>query len=272
MIETTPQIFLIARPQIDWIEMRSYLEEIGGLAWYDRITGGFSGKLEDADLPFLSDAEALVEFHARNCYRSFDVGLNPNVTKVRTDSHDYFTNVLSSKHGSVLEHASFSFVFHNVSRVFTHELVRHRAGVAISQESLRYVRLTELKFRIPDVLEPMRNTVVSIVETLEEFQKEAASVFGLDDEESPVPFSVKKEVTSALRRLAPLGLSTTIGWTANARTIRHVLEQRTAQSAEEEIRDVFRKVGLRLRDEYPLLFGDYVLNSDGAFTTEFGKV
>ena len=36
----------------------------------------------------------------------------------------------------------------NVSRVFTHELVRHRAGSAFSQESLRYVRLTDIGFRV----------------------------------------------------------------------------------------------------------------------------
>ena len=45
-----------------------------------------------------------------------------------------------------------------------------------------------------------------------------------------MPFHVKKEVTSALRRLAPIGLSTDIIWTANARTLRHVIEMRTAEA------------------------------------------
>ena len=57
-----------------------------------------------------------------------------------------------------------------------------------------------------------------------------------------MPFHVKKEVTSALRRLAPIGLSTDIIWTANARTLRHVIEMRTAEGAEEELRLVFDKV------------------------------
>jgi thymidylate synthase (FAD) len=71
---------------------------------------------------------------------------------VRTDQHEYLGNLLASLHGSVLEHASDTFAFHNVSRVFTHELVRHRAGSAFSQESLRYVRLAEIGFRVPEAL------------------------------------------------------------------------------------------------------------------------
>ena len=65
----------------------------------------------------------------------------------------------------------------------------------------------------------------------------AAAELGIDEE--GVPFHVKKEVTSALRRLAPIGLSTDIIWTANARTLRHVIEMRTAPGAEEELRLVF---------------------------------
>ena len=124
--------------------------------------------------------------------------------------------------------------------MFTHELIRHRAGSAFSQESLRYVRLTDIGFRVPPALEPVREQVLSIVEQLEEFQLSAAKELGIDEE--GVPFHVKKEVTSALRRLAPTGLSTDIVWTANARTLRHVIEMRTAEGAEEELRLVFDKI------------------------------
>ena len=69
-----------------------------------------------------------------NCYRSWEPGLNPNVTRIRTDQAKYLENILASAHGSVLEHVSFTFVLHNVSRVFTHEVVRHRPGVAMWEE------------------------------------------------------------------------------------------------------------------------------------------
>ena len=93
--------------------------------------------------------------------------------------------MLRSAHGSVLEHANYSFAFRNVSRVFTHELIRHRAGSAFSQESLRYVRLTDIGFRVPPALEPMRDQVISLVETLEEFQLSAAEQLDIDNGEMP---------------------------------------------------------------------------------------
>ena len=189
---------------------------------------------------------------------------------MRADQTEYFANLLSSAHGSVLEHASYSFALRDVSRVFTHELVRHRAGSAFSQESLRYVRLVDIGFRVPPALEPLRSQVVSIVEQLEELQASAATELGLDDE--GVPFAVKKEVTSALRRLAPLGLSTDIIWTANVRTLRHVIEMRTAPGAEEELRLVFDQVAAVMVEEAPGLFQDFHRDDDGTWVPEFRKV
>ena len=128
------EVHLIARPQLDYDEIARYLADVGGSSWLERLD---RGELDEV----LNDPQNLAEFAGRLCYRSWEPGLNPNVTRVRTDQTAYLTNILASMHGSVLEHVSFSFVLHNVSRVATHELVRHRPGVAISQESLRFVRL-----------------------------------------------------------------------------------------------------------------------------------
>ncbi len=192
------------------------------------------------------------------------------ITRVRTDRREYLGNILAAEHGSVLEHANYTFAFRNVSRVFTHELVRHRAGSAFSQESLRYVRLTDIGFRIPPALEPVRDQVVSLVEQLEDFQASAAEALGIDDE--GVPFHVKKEVTSALRRLAPIGLSTDIIWTANLRTLRHVIEMRTAPGAEEELRLVFDRVARQMQAEAPHLFQDFARHDDGSWVPSHRKV
>ena len=261
MHETKPTVHLIARPQLEIDGMRAYLADVGGESWLDR-------RLEEEDRA--SAGEMLVEFGGRACYRSWEPGLNPNVTRVRTDRTEYFANILRSAHGSVLEHANYSFALRDVSRVFTHELVRHRAGSAFSQESLRYVRLTDIGFRVPPALEPVRDQVISIVEQLEEFQVSAANELGIDEE--GVPFHVKKEVTSALRRLAPIGLSTDIVWTANARTLRHVIEMRTAEGAEEELRSVFDQVARIMQAEAPGLFQDFVRQDDGSWSPEYRKV
>jgi thymidylate synthase (FAD) len=127
MRETRPQVFLIARPALDHDGLRGYLEAVGGAAWLDGRDGA-------------NPAETLVEFAGRACYRSWAPGLNPNVTRVREDQREYLDNILASGHGSVLEHASFTFAFRDVSRVFTHELVRHRAGSAWSRCARRWCR------------------------------------------------------------------------------------------------------------------------------------
>ncbi len=262
MHETSPTVHLIARPAIDLEGMRAYLADVGGAAWLDR-------RVEEADgTP--NGGELLVEFGGRACYRSWEPGLNANVTRVRVDRREYFENLLRSAHGSVLEHASYSFALRNVSRVFTHELVRHRAGSAFSQESLRYVRLTDIGFRVPPALEPLRGQVLAIVEQLEEFQRDAAETLGIDDE--GVPFHVKKEVTSALRRLAPIGLSTDIVWSANLRTLRHVIQMRTADGAEEELRSVFDEVARVMVREAPLIFQDFERTAGGCWEPRYHKV
>ena len=261
MRETTPEVELIARPSVDLDALERYLKTVGGESWLQ-----MRREQEDG----LNPGQLLVEAAGRACYRSWKEGLNPNVTRVRRDQQEYFLNILRSGHGSVLEHANYTFILYDVSRIFTHELVRHRAGSAFSQESLRFVRLNEIPFRIPESMEPLRPKVLSILETLEEFQIAAAEEFGLD--ETGVSFHDKKELTSALRRLAPEGLSTMIFWTANVRTLRHTISARTDPGAEEEIRFVFNKIGEIMRAEAPYLFGDFEVTPDGAWVTEYPKV
>jgi thymidylate synthase (FAD) len=243
--------------------MRAYLESVGGTSWLEM-------REDEAKETPVADGELLAEFAGRMCYRSWEPGLNANVTKIRTDREAYFANVMASYHGSVLEHANYSFAFRQCSRIFTHELVRHRAGSAFSQESLRYVRLTEIGFRVPPALEPIKDEVLSLVEQLEEFQLSAADKLGLDEE--GLPFAIKKEITSALRRLAPTGLSTDIIWTANVRTLRHVIEMRTALGAEEELRLVFNDVAQLMKAEAPNLFQDFERQDDGSWVPGWRKV
>jgi thymidylate synthase (FAD) len=237
-----PVVFLVGETRSVASGLQAYLDHLGVPGW-------------KTDAP--SDAEALCEVYGRLCYRSFEPGLNPNVTKVREGNGPYLGNILKSGHGSVLEHATLNFIFADVSRVFTHELVRHRAGTAMSQESLRYVRLEDLSAWAPTHIresDEAMEVFVKTVEQLDEVQRTLAGLFGIAEEPS---FDRKKKLTSAFRRLAPIGLATTIGWSCNFRALRHVLEARTDPHAEEEIRLVFGKVFEIVRERYPHVFGDY---------------
>jgi thymidylate synthase (FAD) len=247
-----PEVFLVAYPVLDWAAVRHYLGGVGNeaLEWADRVEG--SG---------LSDGEALVELGGRLCYRSWAEGLNPNISRVRKDSTAYLGNILESGHGSVIEHADYSFIFHNVSRVFTHELVRHRVGAAYSQESMRYVRLDDLPVWFPEWArddEELMSHCVRILRTLEDHQHWMAEHFGLND--SGVPFSEKKAKTSFMRRFAPDGVATGILATFNIRTLRHIIAMRTARGAEEEIRIVFDQVAEICLEKFPELMQDYEPN------------
>lgn len=99
--------------------------------------------------PEVTDAGAVCGLCAKRCYMSFEPGLNPNVTRVRKVWYEFLTNILASGHGSVTEHASWTFAIEGVSRVFTGEMNRHRAGVAISEGSMRYIRFDDIGFWMP---------------------------------------------------------------------------------------------------------------------------
>lgn len=261
MERVCPKVFLIGETKIIPDNLEAFLAYIGASTW-----------TTDAN----TDSEKIAEVMGRICYNSFEVGLNPNVQKVRKGNRSYLGNIISQEHGSVLEHAQLNFVFADVSRVFTHELVRHRVGVGISQESLRYKRLDELHMWVPTVIEESEEAMDIFTEAfnyLEVLQIKLAQIFRLDDE--GVDFHFKKLVTSAMRRIAPIGLGTVIGWSANLRTLRWVLENRTQPAAEEEIRLVFGQVGEIVLKRYPNVFQDFhVEDADGLpwYKTTYRKI
>lgn len=257
-LKANPRAFLVAQTALNFDELFSSLSEMG-------VT-----EFNNLDL---CDGEALVEVMGRLCYRSFQVGLNPNVTRIRDDSNEYIQNIIAQKHGSVLEHVQVSFIITGVSRILTHELVRHRSGVAISQESMRYVRLTDgVQFPIPSVIEKNPDAAswaFEKIQIMQDWQQELSSLLGVEEMTS---FAEKKEATSAMRRFMGDGVATRIGWSANIRALRHVIEMRTSPSAEEEIRIVFDEVAMKCRNAYPNFFADFTREDNGAWVPKYSKV
>lgn len=260
-----PKVFLIGEPMIDTQGMLDYLEEIGGTSWFYRVFG------DGVEIPA---AEGIIEFMGRLCYKSWDPGLNANVTKVREDRGDYLLNVLRSGHGSVLAHCWFNFVIRGGSRVFTAEMNRHGVGTAISEQSLRFVRLDDIEFWMPPGLSD--ETQADMIEAVEFCEKKIADIYEREFTDD-MDFSAKKILTSKVRRIAPLGLATEEGWSANVRALRHVIEMRTDSYAEEEIRIIVDQIARIMQKKCPLLFGDYEqVPVDGSpaadWTTKMRKV
>lgn len=155
---------------------------------------------------------------------------------------------------SVFEHCYLNFTVTNCSRVFTHELVRHRVGTSFSQTSGRYVRADRLDLVIDPILAPIASEVAGLQGILEAWYADAAEKLGLTAD--GLPFDVKKKMTSALRRLLPNGQANEIGFGVNLRALRNLIVLRTSRHAEWEIRLIFNQIADLVRAAYPALFED----------------
>ena len=274
MIAVKPKIFFLGEPKMhlgtdDDPGVTQWLRHLGGeeaLSCLEHVEG--------------ADIERLIELLARRCYKSFAPGLNPNVKKIRKVSEDYHANIAKSRHGSVVAHGMVTYAIEDCSRVFTHEMVRNWVGNERSQESLRYVRLTDLRFWIPPIITtadkpkmispppggwdwgeevvPCPITPIDIfnrvIETCEWGQAALAAYYDIEN----VPdFETKKKLTSAFRRIAPIGLATGIGISFNLRSLRWIIEQRTDTPAEDEMRLVIGLIAEDAMRRWPMMFQDF---------------
>jgi thymidylate synthase (FAD) len=260
------RVYVLSRPSIDTIEIKDFLDDIN-MPWKS-----------DAR----SEAELLCELAGRVCYMSF---AKPRPGGVSA----YFKHIKESGHGSILEHASWTFLITGVSRSLTHELVRHRAGFAFSQLSQRYVDESNTEFIEPDIIasdhemhtiwsetmQQIRNAYIRLYELLEErLQQSDFSHRWLPSNASAT--DKRKIARQAARSVLPNATETKIVVTANARSWRHFVEQRCSRHADYEIRKLANTILDILSEDAPNLFNDYqcVPLNDGTYeiTTNYRKV
>lgn len=258
-----PKVYNIAGTTLVPDQVEAMLAEIGAEGWDTNAT---------------SDGQKLIEIAGKGCYKSFNVDLNANLTRVRENRNEEYIQdgIIAVEHGSVLEHVHESFAMIGVTRVLTHEVVRHRIA-NFSQESLRFVRLTALRAFFPGVFsdeflerinehlesggkeplqideEGLRKKMTEVFEFLESIQLELGQMLRLDDLNS---FGDKKKLTSAMRRMAPIGLATSILMTSNLRQWREIIMKRSSRHAEEEIRIVAADIFDMLNAKHPAVFKD----------------
>jgi thymidylate synthase (FAD) len=233
-----PSVYLVGRQQIDEESLGRFLADHHVTRW-----------TTDTDLA----GEKLVEVAGRLCYMSF--------AKPRPGGNaTYIGHILEVGHGSVLEHAVFNFIITGVSRSFTHELVRHRAGFGYSQLSQRFVDESESEFVEPDVIADDPELHSIWFEAISSSQRAyRALAEGLAAKFSPIEDKTlrRKKAREAARSVLPNATETKIFVTANARALRHFIEMRGDAAADVEIRKVALKILELLQAESPSLFGDY---------------
>ncbi len=200
-----------------------------------------------------SDGERLAEFAGRLCYMSQK---NPANRETRA----YLGNIKKQGHGSVLEHANYSLLFEGISRSLTHELVRHRAGFAYSQLSQRYVDESDAQFVMPPAIigdaaleaawiAQMGSALDAYISLVDELMTRYAWV---DDR-----VHRRKMAREAARGVLPNSTETKIVVTGNARAWRTMLELRSSEGAEMEIRRLAIVVMRVMQSEAPAFFDDF---------------
>ncbi len=175
-------------------------------------------------------------------------------------TRDYLENIKKQGHGSVLEHANYSLLLEGVSRSLTHELVRHRAGFGFSQLSQRYVDESEANFVMPPAIIGDAALSAAWREQVESAQKSyVALVEQLMQRYAWVGDKIhrRKMAREAARGVLPNSTETKIVVTANARAWRTMLELRSSEGAEFEIRRCAIAMLRLLHGEAPGFFSDF---------------
>ncbi|GFO53215.1 flavin-dependent thymidylate synthase [Geomonas sp. Red276] len=188
------------------------------------------------------EPELTVALAARLCYSKIDIGaLKEKLTGA--DIKNFLDKIMSLGHQSVLEHASFTFGIEGISRVTSHQLVRHRVA-SYSQQSQRYVSHTE---RFGVVTPP---SIAENPEHLARFEAQVAALHAAYAElvEAGVP-------AEDARYLLPNATETKILVTMNARELLHFFGVRCCERAQWEIRGMAIEMLRLVRPVAPTIFG-----------------
>ena len=249
-----PRIYLVGRQTVDAAAVEKFLSD-HEVSWQTDTEVG---------------AEALAEMAGRVCYMSYGKG--------RKTNREFLEHLVQVGHGSVLEHAVWSFLVTGVSRSFTHELIRHR-HFSYSQLSQRYVDESDSEFVEPDAIagdpELHRAWCEAVNAARAAYDRLVAGLERHYAGEAEKTLR-RKLARQAAHSVLPNATETRIFVTGNARALRHFIEMRGSEHADVEIRKVAVGILQILRQESPALFGDYTLAplADGtsATRTEHPKV
>lgn len=239
----TPKIYVIGRPALDERAISEFLS--------DEST---SWRRTKASRP----GEELVEFGGRVCYMSFGKAQSPR------DLRAYIGNLVDKGHDSVLEHATWTFAITGVSRAFSHQLVRHRAGFSFSQLSQQYHEEVNARFVIPEVLLRQPDLLDNWKEYVQAAQKgynELLQRVRMQQPPNPSVGEQRRALRSAARSVMPNATETKIVVTANARAIRYFLIVRGSTVGDIEMRRVCGLLLEAMRLEAPLIFEDFELEN-----------
>lgn len=195
-------------------------------------------------IAYTPDPERVVALAARMCYaKAIDIEtLDNGLDSAQIKRLIY--QLKDSNHTSTWEHVSFTFAIEGISRVVSHELVRHRIGCSYSQRSQRYCAEGECDFIEPNTISNKRDKAPDDIFW--------ASVCNAKDEyKDLLEEGIPKEDA---RYVLPNATATRMIVTMNARSLLHFFNLRCCNRAMREIRELANTMLELVKDVAPTLF------------------
>lgn len=211
------------------------------------------------------EPEKLVAAAAKLCYSA--VGVENIMDGLDDGKVDKFLGMLMDLgHESPIEHVSFTFGVEGVSRVLTHQLVRHRIGCSYSQQSQRYVKLEQFEYIIPPEIEKLPAARQKFIEAMEADQKAYNELVELlipehyqrniqeGKNEKQARSMAEKTAIEDARYVFPNACETKIVFTMSARALMNFFRHRCCNRAQWEIRQMAEEMLRQLKAIAPTLF------------------
>jgi thymidylate synthase (FAD) len=208
-----------------------------------------------------TDAANLSEFAGRACYQSWG---RPNLSTETNEG--YIDHIIGVGHNTVLEHGTVSIYIDQVSRSFTHEMIRHRHN-SYSQLSQRFVvQGKPVEGQDPFITPPLFRDDPVVARILHRAWMDAMDhydlLLSLALEKIPGTPDItstqrKKEAREAARCVLPNMTPTAIVVTGNHSAWRDFLTKRATLHADAEIRVVAMNIWAALYRIEPNLYRDF---------------
>lgn len=192
-------------------------------------------------LNYTQNPEEAVAQAARLCYSAKTIEqIKESIQEQKPEK--MIKKIIKLGHYSVLEHVSFTFGIEGISRVTSHQLVRHRIA-SYSQKSQRYVKAGEKEnFIIPKNVQDKQGLAEEFkrlfAENLSFYQKMLSQDIPAED----------------ARYILPQAMVTSIIFTANARELIHFFRMRCCSRAQWEIRELAISMLKLVKEVTPNIF------------------
>jgi thymidylate synthase (FAD) len=195
-----------------------------------------------------TDAETVIEYAGRSCYRSFHRP-NPATREVS----DYLERTLfDQKHFSIAEHVQITVEVTGVSRAWTHEMVRHRA-FKFSQESQRFIDMEDFEVVLPPAF---RGDWVLEGE-VDEAMNGLAEAYRRIVEELLSRGKTRKQAREAARAILPNATATGIVISGDIRSWIFMLDRRLRPDADAEFQEVAKLMLEAITPVAPSIFEEF---------------